>query len=208
MPNFIHYAPEALWIPMVLCVIGALLSSIWMMTTFAIILIVLLLFYRGATLTAEMRNAPGDLLVAPCDGKLLRVVQHTNGQTQIAIFLNIHNIHVQYVPITGTITSVVHKPGEFHPAHLFEKSSLNERVETTFDTAIGVVRVVQIAGLIARRIVPFHPPNTYLHRLDPLGLIKFGSRVDLWVPTQSIRAFRISTEPGTRIHIGDPLIQV
>jgi len=208
MPNYIHYAPEALWVPMVFFIVGALCSSILTMATSTVILIILLMFYRGATITSEMRNAPADLLVAPCDGKLLRMVQHANGQTQIAIFLNIHNIHVQYVPFSGTITSIVHKPGEFHPAYLFEKSSLNERVETTFDTAAGTIRVVQIAGLIARRIVSFHSPNTYVHRLNPLGLIKFGSRVDIWVPTQSIRSILVSTESGTRIRVGDPLFRM
>jgi len=205
MNNYIHYAPEALWVPLLLLVVAVLLSSIWMTVICIFAIVLLLAFYRGASVE---NNFPNNILVSPCDGKLLRMVQHANGQTQFAIFLNIHNIHVQYVPFSGTITSIVHKPGEFHPAYLFEKSSLNERVETTFDTAAGTIRVVQIAGLIARRIVSFHSPNTYVHRLNPLGLIKFGSRVDIWVPTQSIRSILVSTESGTRIRVGDPLFQM
>lgn len=205
MNNYIHYAPEAIWVPLLLLIIAILLSSVWMTMVCMLVLLLLFAFYRGASVEDTF---PNTTLVSPCDGKLLRVVQHANGQTHIAIFLNIHNIHVQYVPFSGTITSIVHKPGEFHPAYLFEKSSLNERVETTFDTAAGTIRVIQIAGLIARRIVSFHQPQTYVHRLEPLGLIKFGSRVDIWLPTQSIRSTLVATQPGTRIRIGDPLFQM
>lgn len=209
MNTYIHHAPEAIWIPLLIIVLAQLADSSTGVFLGIGLFALLFAFYRGASVSHIDSLSPS-VLVSPCDGKLLRVVHHpTIDQTQIAIFLNIHNIHVQYVPLSGTLTSIVHKPGEFHPAYLFEKSSLNERVETTLSTSTGDVRIVQIAGLVARRIVSFHSSSAsaYLHRGDPLGLIKFGSRVDIWLPTSSIQTFLVSTEPGTRIRIGDPLIQ-
>jgi phosphatidylserine decarboxylase len=209
MNTYIHHAPEAIWIPLFIVVLAQLADSATGVFLGIGLFALLLAFYRGATFPKRYQALPPNVLTAPCDGKLLRVVHHpTIQQTQIAIFLNIHNIHVQYVPISGTLTSIVHKPGEFHPAYLFEKSSLNERVETTLSTSVGDVRIVQIAGLVARRIVSFHSAPTYVHRSDPLGLIKFGSRVDIWLPTSAIQTFLTPTEPGTRIRIGDPLIQI
>lgn len=213
MNTYIHHAPEAIWIPLLFVVLAQLADSSTGVFLGIGLFALLVAFYRGASVS-HLDTVPSSVLVSPCDGKLLRVVHHpTLNQTQIAIFLNIHNIHVQYVPLSGTLTSIVHKPGKFHPAYLFEKSSLNERVETTLSTSVGDVRIVQIAGLVARRIVSFHSSassasaSTYLHRGDPLGLIKFGSRVDIWLPTSAIQTFLVSTEPGTRIRIGDPLIQ-
>jgi phosphatidylserine decarboxylase len=211
MNTYIHHAPEAIWVPLLIVVLAQLADSPSGVFLGIGLFALLFAFYRGATFPEHHQPLPPNVLISPCDGKLLRVVHHpTIHQTQIAIFLNIHNIHVQYVPISGTLTSIVHKPGEFHPAYLFEKSSLNERVETTLSTPVGNVRLVQIAGLLARRIVSFHSSHipTYLHRGDPFGLIKFGSRVDIWLPTSAIQTFLTSTEPGTRIRIGDPLVQM
>jgi phosphatidylserine decarboxylase len=124
--------------------------------------------------------------------------------TRISVFLNIHNVHVQYAPLDGTIRSVVHKPGAFHLAYLFEKGELNERRVTTLDTRIGTVRVVQIAGLVARRTHPLVSPGDRVSQGDSLGLIKFGSRVDLWLP----EGFNVLVAPGQRVHIGEALVEL
>lgn len=118
---------------------------------------------------------------------------------QVAIFLNIHNIHVQYAPIDGKIVSMKYKPGTFKPAYLFEKSQYNERLETIMDTKAGRVMVVQLAGLIARTIVPFKEIGNDLQQGEPMGLIKFGSRVDLWIPTST----KLKIQEGGKIKIGE-----
>jgi phosphatidylserine decarboxylase len=205
--NYIGYAPEAWVLPTIAFVIitAAFGISKWSWVYVAI-MILMLSFYRGRDWHMGLASAPPagpNDLVSPCDGKVIRVVEHADA-LQIAIFLNVHNIHVQYAPIEGRIISSKHKPGEFVPAYMFEKSQYNERVETEMETFAGRVKVVQIAGLVARRIVPFHPPGTRLNRGDPLGLIKFGSRVDVWIPKASIRS--VTIRRGDRVRIGQPML--
>lgn len=203
--NFVHRAPEAIVLPVLLAIVGVL----WHMRAFVWVAIVagiaMLVFYRGAD-DDELERAqklPSNVIVSPCDGKVLRVIQHDNGWLQVAVFLNIHNVHVQYFPIAGKIKSITHKPGTFHAAYLFEKSQHNERMETVLATEIGDVHVVQIAGLVARRIVAFHKPEHVVKRGEPMGLIKFGSRVDVWLPKH--RLSQVHVKEGARVTIGTPL---
>jgi phosphatidylserine decarboxylase len=144
-------------------------------------------------------------MISPCNGRVLKIKEHGT-HIQISVFLNIHNIHVQYSPISGKILSILHKEGEFHPAYLFEKSQYNERVETTLGTEFGNITVVQIAGQVARRIVSFLEKGQSVERGEPLGLIKFGSRVDIWIPIESVNNILINE--GDYLDIGVPIIQL
>jgi phosphatidylserine decarboxylase len=146
-----------------------------------------------------MNSSPENVLLSPCDGKILRIVNHKHA-LQIAIFLNIHNIHVQYAPISGQIISILHKRGEFVPAYMFQKSQYNERIETVIESKLGSITVVQIAGQLARRIISFHIKGNTIKRGDPLGLIKFGSRVDLWIPVTSKP--QVMVKEGEYVQIG------
>lgn len=143
------------------------------------------------------------LLQSPCDGVVLSVKEHDH-QTQVAVFLNIHNIHVQYAPCSGIVQSITHQSGTFHPAFFFEKSQYNERLITTLESAMGNVRIEQIAGQIARRCVSFLEPGQSVSPGDPMGLIKFGSRVDMWFP----KTWKTIVNPGQRLHIGDAVALV
>ena len=204
--NYIGYAPEALIIPLI-CILGVFLMKkqpFKLILFFSVILLCLILFYRGVSSAdyQKLAQAPQNHIVSPCEGKGLKVIKDGN-KVRIAIFLNVHNVHVQYMPISGTIKDIMHKDGEFHPAYMFEKSQYNERVETTIQTLIGDVRVIQIAGLIARRIVSFGAVGQWLERGDPLGLIKFGSRVDIEVPAYNIAS--IAVKEGQLVRIGETL---
>ena len=117
--------------------------------------------------------------------------------------MNIHNVHVQYAPLGGRVKSITHKAGEFHPAYFFEKSQYNERVETILETAVGDIKVVQLAGQVARRIVSFLNVGEEIARGQPIGLIKFGSRVDMWIPSANIN--KIHVKEGDRLRIGEPV---
>lgn len=162
------------------------------------VLVLLLIFFRG---WRGQVNGDEDAIVSPCDGKVLRVIEHRDlGYTQVAVFLNLHNIHVQYMPMDGIVKSIRHKNGEFHPAYLFEKSSLNERTETVLATDIGDVTIVQLAGLVARRIVSLTDVGRAVSKGDPLGLIKLGSRVDIWLPSSTTK---VDALQGQRVRIGD-----
>ena len=192
--NYIGAAPE-----MIVIIIGLLLLSVVKKSYIygiiaLLILCSILYFYRGATIPPLYPNT----IISPADGTILKIVKHEN-MYQVAIFLNIHNIHVQYAPIEGQIISMKYKPGTFNPAYLFEKSQYNERMETILETKIGQIMVVQIAGLIARTIVPFKEIGDRLDQGEPLGLIKFGSRVDIWLPD----TVKLKMKEGERIHVGD-----
>jgi phosphatidylserine decarboxylase len=205
--NYIFYAPEILFIFSIIVLFGLYFKSIIIFIVSLIFIILMLFFYRSASdkcINKAKKSQENDI-ICPCDGKVL-AVSSTDKHVHIAIFLNVHNVHVQYVPVNGIIKSIYHKSGEFHPAYLFEKSKLNERVETTIDTKWGEIIVVQIAGLIARRIVSFHTEGNHIEKGDPLGLIKFGSRVDIWLPKESVN--NILIKEGQIVNIGDTLVQM
>ncbi|QKT06138.1 phosphatidylserine decarboxylase [Gordonia sp. X0973] len=102
---------------------------------------------------------------------------------RVSTFLSVFDVHVQRVPISGTVTAVRHTPGAFLSADLPEASTQNERTAMTIRTESGAeIGVVQIAGLIARRIVNEANVGDTLRIGDTYGLIRFGSRVDVYFP--------------------------
>lgn len=141
--------------------------------------------------------ASAGALVAPADGTVALVdtavppaelEMGTEPLPRISTFLSVFDVHVQRIPISGTVESVVHTPGEFLSADLPEASDRNERTSLRLRTDDGaVIGVVQIAGLIARRIVCDVAAGDRVHIGQTYGLIRFGSRVDVYLPagTQS-----------------------
>ena len=100
---------------------------------------------------------------------------------RVAIFLSPLDVHVNRAPLDGTITSMRHIAGGFRPA--FDKDSdQNERVVWHFGTSLGDIELVQIAGAVARRIVPYLGVGAKVARGERIGLIRFGSRVDIYLP--------------------------
>lgn len=137
-------------------------------------------------------NRPG-VVVAPADG-LVTLVDTvvppaeldlgTEPVPRVSIFLSVLDVHVQRVPISGKVLEVVHRKGEFRSADLAEASEVNERNSMHIRTANGHdIGVVQIAGLIARRIINNAKVGDTLSIGDTYGLIRFGSRVDTYFPT-------------------------
>lgn len=203
--NYIPYAPEAVIIPLVAIAIAIVFKKKYTIIACICILLCLLFFYRGASIS-ELNDAKkynDNVLICPCDGRVLNIVEHQD-KLQISVFLNVHNIHIQYAPIRGRVRSIIHKDGEFHPAYFFEKSQYNERVETIIESFVGDIKVVQIAGQVARRIVSFLEVGQHIERGNPLGLIKFGSRIDIWIPKQHIKSILINKDH--KVNIGQPII--
>jgi phosphatidylserine decarboxylase len=127
----------------------------------------------------ERSTPPGDLLVAPADGRIVSVRQLNPHETRVSIFLNIFDVHVNRTPIAGTITDVFYQKGKFLVASHEAASTENE--QNTLVVEGGGTRVVcrQIAGLIARRIVCYKQPGDLVAAGERIGYIKFGSRVDV-----------------------------
>ncbi|GLX96834.1 phosphatidylserine decarboxylase proenzyme [Herbidospora sp. NBRC 101105] len=127
------------------------------------------------------RSPGAGRLLSPADGVVQSVDPWPDGRTRVAIFMSPLNVHVNRAPAAGTVVSVEHIAGGFVPA--FNKDSdKNERVVWHFDTALGDIEMVQIAGAVARRIVPYLQAGAKVAQGDRVGLIRLGSRVDLYLP--------------------------
>jgi phosphatidylserine decarboxylase len=128
------------------------------------------------------------LIVAPADGKVVSVVQvdepaFFQGRAErISIFMNVFDCHVNRYPTDGTVAYRHYNPGEFGHAGAEKASLTNEQSSIGLTTAKGKVLIRQIAGLVARRIVTDHQPGEVVHQGERLGMIRFGSRVDLFLP--------------------------
>ncbi|MEU4895540.1 phosphatidylserine decarboxylase [Streptomyces sp. NPDC044780] len=120
-------------------------------------------------------------VISPADGVVQSIMPWKDGRTRVAIFMSPLNVHVNRAPLAGTVTSVEHIPGGFVPA-FNKESENNERVVWHFDTELGDIEMVQIAGAVARRIVPYVPQGTKVEQGERIGLIRFGSRVDIYLP--------------------------
>jgi phosphatidylserine decarboxylase len=134
-----------------------------------------------------------DLLVSPADGKILQTRALGDGRILVSVFMNVHNVHVNRAPCDGSTASVVYNPGKFMAAWSDKASLDNEQVRIAFETPRGAVEVVQIAGLVARRIVCWARYGRVFRRGERIGLIRFGSRVDLYLPQAEVE---VLVRPG------------
>lgn len=105
---------------------------------------------------------------------------------RISVFMNVFSCHVNRAPMRGNIRSIMHRPGKFLNAELDKASSENERNSLLIDGPKGQIAVVQIAGLVARRIVCWSKPGNELSAGERFGLIRFGSRVDIYLPEGAV----------------------
>lgn len=144
-----------------------------------------IVFYR---IPRRVNQYPDEFIVAPSDGVVKSVLRINKRVTHIAIYLNIFDAHVQWNPINGKVLSVRYKDGRFHPAYILDKSKYNERVETIIYNPMlnDTIKIVQIAGQLARRITTYVKPGDDLIRGELLGLIKLSSRVDLFLPSKKL----------------------
>ncbi|KYK22150.1 hypothetical protein AYK24_08490 [Thermoplasmatales archaeon SG8-52-4] len=149
----------------------------------------------------------GKGIVASADGKI-REISNINDDDvgnckRISTFMNLHNVHVNRIPIEGIVSNITHKKGLHLPA--FKKESeKNERVVTIINTNIGTVKVIQIAGTIARRIHPYIKIGDKMKKGEKIGIIKFGSRVDVYLPTKKLS--KISVRVGDIVKAGETTI--
>jgi len=143
-----------------------------------------------------------NLVVSPADGKVVKVSRAENGEQTISVFLNIFNVHVNRSPISGELVQLEYKRGKFRVAFDEEASRINEQnVITIKGQGIQIV-VRQIAGLIARRVICWKRPGHNLKRGELIGLIRFGSRVDIVLPEQ----VRLSVEVGDQVQGGSSIL--
>ncbi|MCM6777411.1 phosphatidylserine decarboxylase [Nocardia sp. CDC159] len=152
------------------------------------------------------------VVVAPADGQIALVDKAappaelnlgTEELPRVSIFLSVLDVHVQRTPVSGTVRDIAYRRGQFRSADLPEASEVNERNAMVLETASGrLVTVVQIAGLLARRIVCDARIGDSLTIGDTYGLIRFGSRVDTYFPAGT----RLLVEPGQRTIGGETVL--
>ena len=170
----------------------ALARRSWSLWLLALVITVLALwvayFFRDTERSGE--RGP-NIVVAPADGKLIMIADvdepaFIGGRaTRLSIFMNVFNVHVNRYPVDGTVGYLHYNKGKFLNAAA-EKSSLeNEQSSVGVQNGSSRVLVRQIAGLIARRIVTYSKLGQNVKQGDRMGLIRFGSRVDVFIPTDS-----------------------
>ncbi|MCD7936550.1 MAG: phosphatidylserine decarboxylase family protein [Tannerellaceae bacterium] len=156
----------------------------------SILFLLVLNFFRS-----PFRRFPYDsegLVIAPADGTIVAIEEVKENEIlhreclQISIFMSVFNVHANWFPVNGTVKHVSHNKGRFVAAYLPKSSTENERSAVVITTRSGVdVLARQIAGAIARRIVTYAKEGEKCHVDDQMGFIKFGSRVDVYIPLGS-----------------------
>jgi phosphatidylserine decarboxylase len=163
-------------------------------------------FFRNPSRTIP--QAPG-VIVAPGDGKVIAIEEEfepryvKDKSIRLSIFLNVFDVHVNRIPYAGTIEDVQYQPGCFIPANKPEACVRNEQNALMIRTASGAkILCVQVAGLIARRIVCWVSPGDRVERGERFGLIRFGSRMDTFVPAGT----RLRVAVGDRVKGGETIL--
>jgi|HubBroStandDraft_6_1064221.scaffolds.fasta_scaffold41379_5 phosphatidylserine decarboxylase len=163
---------------------GAAYLAQW--TIVAVVLVCLALFVFSFFRDPErvIPDAPG-AIVSPGDGRVVVVTDEEDAGRpgkRISIFLAVWNVHVNRAPAAGVITRMEYRPGKFLAAMRERASMENEQNVFTLSTDAGEMVFKQIAGLIARRVVSWKQEGERVARGERIGLVRFGSRVDVWVP--------------------------
>jgi phosphatidylserine decarboxylase len=165
----------------------------WPLWLLAFVLTVLALWVAYFFRDPERSGQRGDqVVIAPADGKVV-LIQEVDEPTfmggrakRISIFMNVFNVHVNRYPVSGTIRYVKYNPGKFLNAAVEKSSSENEQMSVGIEAGGTRVLVRQIAGLIARRIVTYSKEGEQVEQGQRMGLIRFGSRVDVFLPLDAV----------------------
>lgn len=177
----------------------------WFSLPLIIITIFCIAFFRN-----PKRNFTYDYtkVVAPADGKVMYIEEveenhYLQGPAiKITIFLNILNVHVNRIPLSGEIELVKKVPGIFLPAYKKEVTDLNVRNYVGLNSAFGKILVVQITGIIARRIVCWVKPGDKLKTGERFGLIRFGSCTEIYLPVNA----KILVKPNQKVKGAETII--
>ncbi|MGA3358933.1 MAG: phosphatidylserine decarboxylase [Halobacteriota archaeon] len=159
-----------------------------------LITVFLFLFFRDPERSSESYDSTD--VVSPADGRVLKVQDH-----QLSIFMNIHNVHVNRSPVNGEVIDIQYHKGGRVPA-FYKDSDRNERNTITIRTRIGNVIVTQISGAVIRRIVCYVSQHERIARGQRIGMIRFGSRVDVALP----RGYSFVVSRGQKVKAGETTI--
>lgn len=190
-----------------LAILGGALAGPWMAVPFLVLAVVFLYFFRDPE--RHVHVAP-DAVVSPADGRVLVAGPAVEGVAppghwqQVSIFLSPLDVHVNRVPASGLVTEVTFTPGRFVPAYRHDAAAVNERSEIWIDHGGQMIVARQIVGLLARRVVCRLQAGARVAAGDRYGVMKFGSRMDVFVPVTA--ELRITV--GAMVRGGETVIAV
>ncbi len=176
------------------------LAGPWFASPLFLLALFCLYFFRDP----DRAIPSGPVAVSPADGKVVAVKPETPTLTRVSVFLNIFDVHVNRAPIAGRISGVFYKKGEFLVASREDASSKNEQNLVIIEGEGTQVAFRQIAGLIARRIVFYRKAGDAVQTGERVGLIKFGSRVDILFGPE----WEIQVQPGVRVKAGSSVLAI
>ena len=198
----------------VLVVIGILffLGLIWwrfFLYLGLLLLLFALFFFRYPVRACKLAEQDKNILVCPADGRVIDIAssdapEFDGYHQRVSIFLSIFDVHVNWIPMAGTISKIMYKPGEFCLAYLPKSSEKNERntIRIISDDGTKKIEVRQIAGAIARRISCWVSEGEAVKASQPYGMIKFGSRADILLPAN----VTIKVKKGEQVFGGQTIL--
>ncbi len=161
---------------------------LYLLLIFLLLQIFFLFFFR------DMPRSIEEGIISPADGKVMHAEDG-----RVSIFMSLLDMHVNLMPCDGKIVGMRHYPGRHAPA--YGDVGKNERMEIDIESSAGRVRVIQIAGMVARRIVPYVEEGDVLKKGEKMGIIRFGSRVDVILPEK----WRVVVKRGQKIKAGETI---
>jgi phosphatidylserine decarboxylase len=188
-------------IPAVLTALAGLWGKLYFFLPFLALTIFMCSFFRNP----RRRIPDGEgLILSPADGRIVVVKKEAEG-AKVSIFMSVFNCHVNRAPAAGRITGISYKPGKFLPASKGEASRKNEQNSLLLKSSEGLtMRFVQVAGILARRIVCYVRTGDAVRRGEIFGTILFGSRVDVYLPRGVVVRVRV----GERVKGGESIVGV
>ena len=175
---------------------------------FSLVTLFIIWFFRNPE-----RDVPaGDnIVISPADGKIIEIKEGDESRIlkkrmiKISIFMNLFNVHVNRLPCTGKVVEILYNPGKFVSANLEKASLENEQNAVVLETTAGEkIIFIQIAGLIARRIVCWLKEGDYGVKGQRFGLIRFGSRVDVYLPVGT----DVKVSLGQKVKAGESVLAI
>lgn len=208
--QFVRVASEGLgiiYVSAALCILLALLGSLSLFLLFLLLTAFFVFFFRDPE--RELPPLEPGSVICPADGKIIDISETfeddylKRATRRISIFLSIFDCHINRFPVSGKVVRTTYYPGEFKMAFKSDSSEANERLVTLIECEGGVqVVIVQVAGFLARRIVSRAKFGDVLEIGEKFGIIKFGSRVDVYLPED----VKVGVEVGQKVVAGRTVI--
>jgi phosphatidylserine decarboxylase len=188
--------------PLVLGLVCAVVGWMWPGGILIFLGLFVFYFFRDPERTIP---ASAETIVSPADGRVVEILDEPFDSVpgrRISIFLAVWNVHIQRAPVAGSIADVVYRPGRFYGAFRSKASQENEQNVIYIDSPHGRVVFKQIAGAIARRVLCWKSKGETVARGDRVGMIRFGSRVDVWLPA----ATQVVVSRGQNVKGGESIL--